>query len=42
VVREFSFARRCFGSQWAVDTEISRQINPISLNGRSVYLRTEV
>jgi len=77
VVREFSFARQRFGSQWAVDTEISRQINPqwsltlgasnlfdqypdesanannffgnfafdpinpIGLNGRFVYLRTE-
>jgi len=77
VVREFSFARQRFGSQWALDAELSRSvaerwrltagasnlldrypdesanannffgnfafdpINPIGLNGRFVYLRTE-
>lgn len=77
VVREFSFARQRFGSQWAVDIELTRAltpswtltagasnlfdqypdesanannffgnfafdpINPIGLNGRFIYLRTE-
>ncbi len=78
VVREFTFARQRFGSQWALDAELSRTltpswtltagannlfdqypdesanannffgnfafdpINPIGLNGRFVYLRSEL